>query len=278
MFERRKNILKKVWNNIEYLKENIEEIRQEIQQNILYIACDNKLFLSPLKEHQNNVILNIGSGYCFWSKEFLQYFQENNNYLIINIDIKEYNENYEPLMIFKHIDLKTDNLNFKNNSIYYAYQRDMLSVYNIDEWEHIIKEIYRILKKDCYFELVEYDINIKHNKIIKTQFSNIFFDFLRDIFRKNNYVYDINIIYNKVKIIFSESKYIKINLPLYYEKKFQGICADNYILGLYHFKSQLNDILKSKFNISFEQGIKELEKEWNQNESYMGLHIIYCQK
>lgn len=67
-------------------------------------------------------------------------------------------------------------------------------------------------------------------------------------------------------------------MPLYYEKKYQGMCSNNYILGLYHFKEQINNILKSKFNIDFDQGIKELENEWDKNESYMGLHIIYCKK
>jgi ubiquinone/menaquinone biosynthesis C-methylase UbiE len=275
----RKNILNKVWNNIEITEINIEELRQEIQQNIVYISCNNKLFLSPLKNHfNNNIVLNIGSGYCFWSREILKNSEEKNIFLIVNLDIKEYYENNKYLMMFKHINLKTDSINFKDNTIHYVYQRDMLSVYNILEWENIIKEIHRVLKKDGYFELVEYDITINHTKIFNTIFSDIFFNYLKDIFKTNDYVYDIDIICNKTKKIFAETKYLKIQLPLYYEKKYQGMCSNNYILGLYHFKSQINNILKSKLNIDFDQGIKELENEWDKNESYMGLHIIYCKK
>lgn len=273
----RKNILNKVWNNIEITEINIEELRQEIQQNIVYISCNNKLFLSPLKNNNNNIVLNIGSGYCFWSREFLK-DKENEIVLMVNLDIKEYYKNNEYLMIFKHKNLKTDNINFKDNTVNYVYQRDMLSVYNMFEWENIIKEIHRVLKKDGYFELVEYDITIKHNKIFNKIFSDIFFNYLKDIFKTNDYVYDIDIICNKTKIIFTETKYLKVQLPLYYEKKYRGMCSNNYILGLYHFKEQINSILKTKFNIDFDQGIKELENEWDQNESYMGLYIIYCKK
>lgn len=273
----RKNILNKVWNNIDFTEINVEELRQEIQQNIVYISCNNKLFLSPLKNNVDNIVLNIGSGYCFWSREFLKK-KENNIILIVNLDIKEYYKNNEYLMIFKHKNLKTNNINFKDNTVDYVYQRDMLSVYNMLEWENIIKDIHRVLKKDGYFELVEYDITIKHNKIFNTIFSDIFFNYLKDIFKTNGYVYDIDIICNKTKTLFSETKNIKIQLPLYYENKYKGMCSNNYILGLYHFKEQIDNILKSKFNINFDKGIKELENEWDQNESYMGLHIIYCKK
>ena len=196
----RKNILNKVWNNIDFTEINVEELRQEIQQNIVYISCNNKLFLSPLKNNVN-IVLNIGSGYCFWSREFLKE-KENDIILIVNLDIKEYYKNNEYLMIFKHKNLKTDNINFKDNTVDYVYQRDMLSVYNMLEWENIIKDIHRVLKKDGYFELVEYDITIKHNKIFNTIFSDIFFNYLKDIFKTNGYVYDIDIICNKTKNIF----------------------------------------------------------------------------
>lgn len=182
----RKNILNKVWNNIDFTEINVEELRQEIQQNIVYISCNNKLFLSPLKNNVN-IVLNIGSGYCFWSREFLKE-KENDIILIVNLDIKEYYKNNEYLMIFKHKNLKTDNINFKDNTVDYVYQRDMLSVYNMLEWENIIKDIHRVLKKDGYFELVEYDITIKHNKIFNTIFSDIFFNYLKDIFKTNGYV------------------------------------------------------------------------------------------
>ena len=45
-------------------------------------------------------------------------------------------------------------------------------------------------------------------------------------------------------------------------------CLYNYILGLKHFKNDLDGILKSKINIDFDKSIYLLEEEIEQNKSY----------
>ena len=260
-----------IWKDVE----NYEENRQNIQQEIIDRSLNNSLFLSNIMTNSNklNLILNLGSGYCTWSKKMLEKF---NNFYIINLDIIDYNKEDKLLMEFNKINLKNEKIRFRDNTIYYIYNRDMITVYNIFEWEHIINEIYRLLVKDGFFEIVEYDISIKHNIIVKKNISDIFDEYLKDYLKQNNFEYNINNIYNKINKIFnSQINHIKIKLPLYYESKYEGLCFYNYILGLKHFKKDLDYILKSKYNIDFDRGIEMLEEEIEQNNSYMELNIIY---
>lgn len=133
--------------------------------------------------------------------------------------------------------------------------------------------------KDGFFEIVEYDITIKHNLIVKKNITNIFDTYLKDYLNQNNFEHNINNIYNKIKKVFnSEINHVKIKLPLYYESKYEGLCFYNYILGLKHFRKDLDYIFKTRYNIDFNKGIEMLEKEIEQNQSYMELNIIYGKK
>lgn len=273
-----KDIIKKIWRDIE----NYEEKRQFLQHLIVYIACNENLFLSPIEPsdaNDNYVILNIGSGYCFWSREFISK-NKKNNYLIVNIDINEFYKDCEFSMIFEKIDLKINNLKFIDNSIGFIYQRDMISVYKNYEWDNIIKEVYRVLRKNKYFEIIEYDVDVYHNIKSERCISDIFFEHLTSTFKNNGYIYDANHIYAKIKNMFidSEINHLVINLPLYDEETFNNLCTENAILGFNHIKNELNIVLKIKYNINFEQALDRLKKEWIQNKSYMKLHIIYGKK
>ena len=81
-----------------------------IQQLILYIACNNKLFMSTIDEffdgNQRNIILDIGSGYNIWTKEFINKYinTDNDNCYIYNIDIIKYTEDYT-LSYWKEVDV-----------------------------------------------------------------------------------------------------------------------------------------------------------------------------
>lgn len=269
-----------LWNNVEIF----EEVRQNIQQEILNISLNNELFISNIDNNNDNnyyLILNLGSGYCIWSKKILEKY---NSFYIFNIDIIDYykiknNRNDETLMEFNKTNLKNEKLRFKNNSVYYIYNRDMITVYNIEEWDHVINEIYRVLKVDGFFEIIEYDVSIKHTTILKTKVTDIFDSYLINYLKNHNFEYNINILYNKINKIFETSiNRLIIKLPLYYENKYEGKCFYNYILGLKHFKNDLDGILKSKINIDFDKSIDLLEEEIEQNKSYMQLNIIYGKK
>lgn len=272
-----KDIIKKLWTDID----DYEEKRQFLQHLIVYIACNENIFLSsgPYETNDNYVILNIGSGYCFWSRDFISK-NKKNNYLIINIDINEFYKDYEISMIFEKIDLKNDDLKFIDNSIGFIYQRDMISVYKDYEWDNIIKEVYRVLRKNKYFEIIEYDVDVYHDIKSERYISDIFFEHLTSTFKNNGYIYDVNHIYAKIKNIFinSEINHLVIKLPLYDEETFNNLCTENAILGFNHIKNELNIILKIKYNTNFEQALERLKKEWIQNKSYMKLHIIYGKK
>lgn len=272
----KKNIIKKIWKEIN----NYEGKRQYLQHIIVCIACNNKLFLSPTKIKDNYIFLNLGSGYSFWSRDILN-VNKDIFYLIIDIDINKYYTNFETIVepIFDRIDLKNSSLKYKDDSIDFIYQRDMISVYKNNEWDNIIEEVYRTLRKNSYFEFVEYDVNIYHDNLLDNNFSSLLFNNLTSSFKNNGYVYDITELYTKIKKIFinSEINHIEIKLPLYNEKKFNNLCTKNAILGLKHIESDLNTFL-IKYEMNFEQSLGILKEEWNKNKSYMKLHILYGKK
>lgn len=273
-----KDTFNEIWKKVE----EFEEKRQYLHQLIVHIACNNELFISPInpdiynKDQVNNykLVLNLGSGYRIWSIYMSQLY---NNLIIIDIDIINYNEKIcEPLIIFDNIDLKNDKISRIDNSVDFIYQRDMISVYENDEWDILINEIYRILKNKAFVELVEYDFIIEHKIKNKCVFTNIVVSYLIEMFKKNNHIYEVEKIYHKLKKNFNPLKIniMKIELPLYVENKFEGICIDNLILGIKHIEKSLENITKK----SFDEIIENLKKEWRINKSYMKLYIIYAQK
>lgn len=259
--------------------EKYEENRQMLQQDILDISLNNNLFLSNIiaDNDKYHLVLNLGSGYCMWSKKILEKFK---NFYIINIDIiNYYKNNDEILMDFQNVNLKKDKIKFKDNTVSYIYNRDMITVYDFYEWDNILNEIYRVLINNGSFEIVEYDVSIKHNTIFKTNVTDIFDKYLKDYLKQNN-LDNIHSLYNKINKLFKNSdiKHVKIKLPLYYESKYKGMCFFNYILGLKHFKKELDSILKTKINVDFDEAINILQEELDQNKSYMELNIIYGKK
>lgn len=288
---------KTVFDNIKNDTSDFEKKRQRIQQLIIYIVCDYKLYMSNLdiKVNSDNKygIVNLGSGYRVWCDEIIIKYKkmiEDNKLEICNYDI---NENLLKLnsdniyFIDYKIDLQKDELYSKNMD--FIYHRDMIMVYKSDEWNHIINQIYTSIKNKGYAEFVEYNFVVKHtsdkntiyndtiNNDSKYKYTNIINDYLTKIFKKNDYEYNINNICIKIKRRFKKVKIIINQLPLYYESKYENICVENIIYGYNHFRKDLNNILKND-EINFEEYINLLKKEWEYNYSYMELYIIIAQK
>lgn len=274
-----KDNFKEIWKKVE----DFEEKRQYLHQLIVTISCDNNLFMSPIiKTKKNNkkyikdykLVLNLGSGYRIWSICMTELYDD---LVIIDIDIINYNEKIsEPLIMFDNINLKIGKINRINNSVDFIYQRDMIPVYEDYEWDMLISEIYRILKNKGFVEIVEYDFIIEHTEKNKAFFTDIVVKCLIEIFRKNNHIYNIEKICYKLEKFFNKSKIniIKINLPLYFEDKFEGICIDNLLLGIKHIENTLENITRK----DFKEIVELLKQEWCINKSYIKLYIIYAQK
>lgn len=282
----RKEETKNVFYNIKRDILDFEKQRQYIQQLIIYIVCDYKLYMSNLviKENKDQKygIVNLGAGYHIWCNEIVSKYKkmiESNKLEIFNYDINE-----------KLLDLNSDNIYFidykldlQKEELYsknmdFIYHRDMIMVYKTYEWNHIINQIYESLKIQGYAEFVEYDFIVKHtndNNYLKN--TNIINNYLMDLFKKNDYEYNIRNICTKIKQYFKNVKIIKKELPLYYESKYQNICVENLTYGYKHFEKDLGEKLKIK-KINFNEYIYLLKKEWEINNSYMELYIIIAQK
>jgi SAM-dependent methyltransferase len=281
MFYKREDIFKNKWK----IKSNFEFERQILHHKISYITCNNNLFLSSVKNY--DLIINLGSGYGIWSIDFSK---EINCGAIIDIDNKEY-DIYEILekednssysyeqgvnIIFRNIDLKKDPICFKDNTIDFIYQRDMLSVYNIEEWHNITKEIYRVLKKSGYFELIEYNPAIKHINNKNSKYSKIINNYLIEGLKKNGYLHDPFLLEEIIESHFDKNDIIikKEILPLYYNSKFKDYCINVLILSYRHFENEIEKYIDYSFDVFIEQ----IKKEWDNNKSYIELYIITAQK
>lgn len=273
------------WNK----KNIIEFYRQKIEQDII----DNYIELTFTcldyeKNDRSKIIIDIGSGYCKWLISFIRKYKKHifnfsiysfdnidilGNYLKENVKL-ENNIKAEIIELGLYcIYLKKDKINFMDDSVYFVYQRNMLTVYKVKEWNSTIDEIFRILKKNCVAEFVEYDFIIK----------NIEFESITN--KINKYIgkkldIDINIILNKIKIKFHETKYKTIRLPLYKEDTFKGICIENVILGYTHFMDDIIILLKKKhkFILTYNEIVNILIAEWENKKSYIELYFISAKK
>lgn len=268
---KKKNILEKNWKK----KFGPELERQLLHHEITYIKSGNQLTVSPILRSTN--VINLGSGYGFWSYDI---YRENNLLNITNIDLIEFkiddleNDYYENVK-FKKINLKKNCLNIKYNSIDFIYQRDMISVYTRSEWRKIIKEIYNVLDNFGQVEFVEFDFIIKHEEEKNDCFnSTMVNEYLINIFEKSDYIFNLDELLEIIEIQFKQFDLKKFKLPLYEYNSFNRLCIKDLILSYAHIKDELEQI----YSIKFEEYIEKLKKEWEDNKSYIELYIICCRK
>lgn len=275
-----KSNLNKLWKNLDESGLDLELKRQLLHDKIIYKICDNNFILSPIKNI--DLVINLGSGYGSWSHFFNSL---NNVFCIINIDIENYYPIFcekcidynvpEPIIEFKEIDLKKEFINFKNNSVDFIYQRDMLSVYNVSEWSNILNDIYKTLKVNSYLELVEYDFVIKHDNLLNNKYTKKINNYLIDNFKKNNYIHDINLLIDIIRKVFKKKINIKVTkLPLYPNSIFNDECIEVLMIGYEYFKDEIENI----FNIEYKNFVNNIKEEWITNRSYLSLYIIYVKK
>lgn len=298
MVSNEKNItFDEIWKEIP----ETELKRQVLHHEIVYKACNNKLsvffikdIIDEIKKDKKGIILNLGSGYGIWSRKFVEEYEENGILILIidiDVEIEKYiiykiSDNFEKYLNnslgFSIIPDKSDlknKINYKNNTINYIYQRDMISIYNNFEWDHLLSEIYRVLKNGGYFEIVEYNFIVKHEDNNNSHiFTDIIINYLKELFDKNNHIYNSEILYNKVKNWFKIVEISSKKLPLYYENIYKGICIDNLLLGFNNIRQELDKVLKNNVKCSFDESLKILKNEWYINKSYIEIYFIYGRK
>lgn len=182
-------------------------------------------------------------------------------------------------IIINNYDVIKEGIKYKNETIDFVYQRDMISIYKIDQWDKIIKEIHRVLKYNGYVEITEYDINIKKNFNKRTIINDIYNETLIDIFKINGNEINIMNLYNKIALIFGEEnvEIIKKEIPLYYENNLNSIMTENMIKGYNYFKKPLLETLKLK-GYDFYESLRIIKEEWEESKAYLNLYVIIAKK
>lgn len=278
------------WNE----SDNIEFYRQLTQQNIIDKIFNLTFTFNNNKIEKNDdkkIIIDIGSGYSKWLIKFIKKYKNSiNMFSIYSYDINdvlgEYLKEFVDIenrekqeiielglyCIYKRKDLKKDKIDFPDNSVFFIYQRDMIIVYNLNEWIHVINEIHRVLKKGGKCEFVDYDF------IIKNVENNSMTDIINKYVKKK--VLNINCIFDKINKTFNNVKYKIIKIPLYNESKFNGVCIENIILYYTHFIEYIIKNLKKRYNIilTYNEIISLLISEWEINKSYIELYFISMEK
>lgn len=269
----------------------IELYRYNIEQNIIdnfgdstFTCFDKNYEINNQEIKENKIIINIESGYSKWLTKFIEkHKQEINNFSIFNLyfnNTSDYylnclanidnNVKYDFFDIGLYSELRKDFTYFNDDSVYFVYQRNMMTVFDYKKWVIAINEIFRILKKSCTCEFLEYDFKIKNienncisykiNKYIEKEINQI----------------NINIIINEINKKFDNIKIKKIKMPLYKEDIFNGICIENVILGYSQFKDNILKMLKTTYNIvlNYDELKDILIYEWEKEKSYIEFYII----
>lgn len=282
IIESSNRLLENIWDDVDVHDKKIEINRQIINNNVIILSLD-KLYCSPIIIKDSFIILDIGCGIMSWEATMTKFLDPEIKDRIYVFGIDQYDFlkiiNYKEFDSIKKVikenlniinnnyDVLHEGIKHKNETIDFVFQRDMISIYKIDQWDQIIKEIYRVLKHNCYSEIIEYNIDIKKNFNKKTIISDIYNKTLIDIFKINGQEINIMNLYKKIVLVFGEEnvELIKKEIPLYYEDNIKGIMTENMALGYNYFKKPLLDFLK-------------LKEEWEESKSYMELYIIVAKK
>lgn len=147
-----------------------------ILKNLLYgnLHLKNDVIDNITLEKERINILDLGCGTGVWCFDLMEEIKDgiNNNIYIYGTDIKKrYPYEIKP----KNIDfgimstldnIENTNLDFiKKDNFDLIYQRLMFSTFKNNEWDIVINNIYRLLKKEGWFEIVDTDYIIKYDII-----------------------------------------------------------------------------------------------------------------
>ncbi|KAI8093619.1 S-adenosyl-L-methionine-dependent methyltransferase [Halteromyces radiatus] len=145
----------KPWKPIPNTRDHIE--RSWVQHNALQIAFEGD-YMAPMKQALLSggcEVLDIGCGAGFWSMDMatkypLSYF--------IGIDVDKNvfpNITMQKNLIFQRVDIMTTPLPYDNNTFDYIFIRSMLDTLPDDDWDRVLQDIVRIMKKGAYLECIE---------------------------------------------------------------------------------------------------------------------------
>lgn len=270
----------------------IELYRLNIEQNIIDLfgdstfSCFNQNYIN--KDKDIKIIINIECGYSKWVSDFLNKNKQNmNDYAFFYIDINDISTHYlnsladinnrvkqDLIMMAAYGELEKDFRNFLDESVYFIYQKNMITVFNFKEWGFMISEIFRVLKNMCVCEFIEYDFKIK--KVEKNSISYKINNHIEKKLQKLN----MNTIIAEINKKFTKTKIKKIIMPLYNEPIFEGACRDNVIIGYSHFAKGIIKMLRSEHGINLDQETmrKLLFSEWERDKCHIELYIISATK
>ncbi|KAI9282109.1 S-adenosyl-L-methionine-dependent methyltransferase [Umbelopsis sp. AD052] len=100
-----------------------------------------------------SIILDIGTGHGDWAYEVASTYPKSK---IIALDL---NPPHAPAtilnnLVFKHIDI-TQRWDIEDNSVDFVFQRDMNRVLLKSNWDHILREMYRVTQPGGVLEILE---------------------------------------------------------------------------------------------------------------------------
>lgn len=272
--------------------DTIELYRHNIEQNIIEAFGDstfssfNQNYMN--KDKEIKIIISIECGYSKWVSDFLKKNKQNmNDYAFFYFDINDTSTYYlnslpdinnsvkqDLIMMGTYGEVEKDFEKFLDESVYFIYQKNMISVFSFKKWSFVISEIFRVLKNMCVCEFIEYDFKIK--KVEKNSISDKINNHIEKKLEKLN----MNTIIAEINKKFTKTKIKKIIMPLYYEYTFKGVCKDNVIIGYSHFAKGIIKMLRFEHGIILDQETMRnlLYSEWERGKCHIELYIISATK
>ncbi|KIK62291.1 hypothetical protein GYMLUDRAFT_165142 [Collybiopsis luxurians FD-317 M1] len=139
-----------------------ETTRLDLQHRVIVRAFENRLTLAPLTLKAGDRVLESGAGSGIWALEFF----ENNkgDGVLVDMECIDITDRQFPsehpsnvhFSIHSVADLPAD----WNEMFSYIHQRLMVGAFNDYLWRKAIAELFRVLQRDKWIELVELDMNL----------------------------------------------------------------------------------------------------------------------
>jgi hypothetical protein len=137
----------------------------------------------------------------------------------------------------------------------------MLSVYNVSEWSNILNDIYKTLKVNSYFELVEYDFVIKHDDLLNNKYTKKINNYFIDNFKKNNYIHDINLKSFIGSVILN-------NMTFFWDDIKDDLVLNKKSIIL----NEIHEICKEYYEIEYVEKVFEASEQWINHDTFFRTH------
>ncbi|CCX14765.1 Similar to Demethylmenaquinone methyltransferase; acc. no. Q9RRT0 [Pyronema omphalodes CBS 100304] len=132
-----------------------EQDRMDMHHEIMLQLLEGKLHLAPIGNSPQR-ILDIGTGTGIWAVDCADTYPSAE---VIGTDLSPIQPSWVPPNLKFEVDDMSEIWGYKDDSFDFIHVRNLSQ--SVEDWDHLLRQIYRCTKPGGYFELAECEFTIK---------------------------------------------------------------------------------------------------------------------